>query len=537
MVSNDFYEVFACKDAAELRSDVHTLFGAYEDGFVTSERYDVTKEAILIRAGEIGTVDELTELFSIFESGLKCHRLREEYYPDFIAVSSSGEARVNCAALAEHIKSRNVFIAEVNRGGETVNRYIYRHGVYELMGPQTLLMMIQNKISAINPSLVRMRDVTEVYNNICGDMEQIQSSEINDRQNIINFRNGLLFLDTMELVHRSSLYFTTVQLPCDWEPENTDCPVFTSFLNDLTSGNDKLKELILQYMGACLSNIPGSSFKKALFLTGDGNTGKSQLLNLMRRLLGEKNCALGIGLNTLENDRFATSQLYGKRLCGDAALSFISVKELANFKKLTGGDCIYAQEKGKPQFSFVYKGFLWFSMNKLPAFSGDRGKWVYDRMLIVPCLNVIPPEKQDPLICDKMFAERGAIVNLCIAALNRAVADGCRFTECQYDTLAKTKYQIDNSPALSFYFECCTERQTGETPHDQFTCSFIYEYFKKWCEDNCVKPVSKRAFREEISEAYHCDPDGMIIKTNSSYYFRFTLNEEYRMNFYGSFVN
>ena len=31
MVSNDFYEVFACKDAAELRSDVHTLFEAYED--------------------------------------------------------------------------------------------------------------------------------------------------------------------------------------------------------------------------------------------------------------------------------------------------------------------------------------------------------------------------------------------------------------------------------------------------------------------------------------------------------------------------
>ena len=34
--------------------------------------------------------------------------------------------------------------------------------------------------------------------------------------------------------------------------------------------------------------------------------------------------------------------------------------------------------------------FLWFCTNEMPNFGGDKGKWVYDRMIIVKCNNVIP---------------------------------------------------------------------------------------------------------------------------------------------------
>ena len=76
--------------------------------------------------------------------------------------------------------------------------------------------------------------------------------------------------------------------------------------------------------------------KKALFLVGDGDTGKSQLKSLVERLLGKGNF-IGIDLKEIEA-RFGTGAIYGTRLAGSSDMSFLSVDELKTFKKITGGD-------------------------------------------------------------------------------------------------------------------------------------------------------------------------------------------------------
>lgn len=63
-------------------------------------------------------------------------------------------------------------------------------------------------------------------------------------------------------------------------------------------------------------------------------------------------------------------------------------------------------QKGQQAFEFTFNGLLWFCMNRLPKFGGDDGKWVYDRIMVVDCPNVIPKEQQDKQLLEKMFAER-----------------------------------------------------------------------------------------------------------------------------------
>ena len=70
--------------------------------------------------------------------------------------------------------------------------------------------------------------------------------------------------------------------------------------------------------------------KKALFLVGQGDTGKSQLKSLVERLLGRGN------LKEIES-RFGTGAVYGTRLAGSSDMSLLSVDELKTFKKMTGG--------------------------------------------------------------------------------------------------------------------------------------------------------------------------------------------------------
>ena len=111
-------------------------------------------------------------------------------------------------------------------------------------------------------------------------------------------------------------------------------------------------------MGVCLSNVKGWRMKKSPFFYGAGDTGKSQLKSLVERILGKGNF-VSIDLKEMEA-RFGTGVIYGMRLAGSSDMSFLSIDELKTFKKVTGGDSIFAEFKFQQGFEFTYTGMLWF---------------------------------------------------------------------------------------------------------------------------------------------------------------------------------
>ena len=135
-------------------------------------------------------------------------------------------------------------------------------------------------------------------------------------------------------------------------------------------------------------------------------------------------------------------------------MSFLSVEELKTFKKMTGGDSLFAELKGQQAFEFTYNGLLWFCMNQLPKFGGNDGKWVYDRIMVVECKNVIPKEETDKELLDKMYAERDGIVYKAVRALQTVIANGYRFSEPVSVTEAREKYQTENNTVIRFFEHC-----------------------------------------------------------------------------------
>ena len=107
-----------------------------------------------------------------------------------------------------------------------------------------------------------------------------------------------------------------------------------------------VKQLLMEFIGVCISNVKGWRMKKALFLVGQGDTGKSQLKSLVERLLGRGNF-VGIDLKEIESR-------FGTRLAGSSDMSFLSVDELKTFKKMTGGDSLFAEFKGQQAFEFIF---------------------------------------------------------------------------------------------------------------------------------------------------------------------------------------
>ena len=448
--------------------------------------------------------------------------------------------QVSCPLLGEYIRKHCHYIMVRDKNAKQPRLFWYQDGVYRSISDDELQGYIKQHITSFEPTLLKMRDVREVAQDIKTDLRFHEDDELNKNENIINFQNGLLYLDDMKLRPHTPDIFSTIQIPSNYNPDNKSCPAFLSFLAEFT-GNDQEKiEFLLQYMGVIISNIFGYRFKKGLFMYGKGDTGKTVLKNLTEMLLGRDNCSTS-DLSELE-ERFGTSKLYLKRLFGSGDMSYVSVQELKIFKNATGGDTLCAEFKGRDGFDFRYKGLFWFCMNKLPNFGGDRGPWVYERIIPFECNNVIPKEKQDKRLVDKLFEEREAIIAYLIEALQSVIKNGYTFTiptECIENNI---KYKDENSPVRKFFKECCVMRGTGGIKNDNCTTGKIYQAFQSWYADNISRgnPPSSPNFKKELAEIMGVsDVSEIEKKTNTGRFYNFTLNLETKRiyHFYDSAGN
>ena len=448
------------------------------------------------------------------------HKSKMEH-PYFIKFNEqTGEPYVSVPLLAKYVREHLCYVLVRDNGKQGLMKYVYENGCYRLYADNMLMGIIKKYIADYDEELVKMRMVSETLQHITTDLNYVSQDELNADEGLINFSNGLLRIsaDNATLVPHTPEILSTIQIPCNWIGVETPTPVFDRYMHTLTAGDKAIEQLLLEFIGVCISNIKGWRMKKALFLVGDGDTGKSQLKSLVERLLGKGNF-IGIDLKEIEA-RFGTGAIYGTRLAGSSDMSFLSVDELKTFKKITGGDSLYAEFKGQQAFEFTYNGLLWFCMNRLPKFGGDDGKWVYDRIMVVRCPNVIPNDKQDKTLIDKMYAERDGIVYKAVNALQTVIANGYRFSEPDSVNLAREKYMSENNTVVSFYEECMCERVGGKF-NDSATTSRIYDVYRAWCYDN-NNGFAKTAkeFRETLASHLGCTFKEITVHTKKGTYYK-----------------
>ena len=447
--------------------------------------------------------------------------------PPYIYYDTNAECfRVSCPMLARHIRENLNYIFVRDSAKGDVLRYVYESGCYRLYADDMLKGIIKGYITSFDERILRMAIVSEVLQQISTDLMFKSNDELNADEDIINFQNCILRVSDMAILPHSADILTTIQIPCYWTGSPSATPVFDCFMAALTGGDKKIENLLLEFMGVCLSNVKGWRMKKALFMVGPGDTGKSQLKSLTERLLGRGNF-IGIDLKEIEA-RFGTGNIYNKRLAGSSDMSFLTVDELKTFKKCTGGDSLFAEFKGHNGFEFTYNGLLWFCMNRLPKFGGDDGHWVYNRIMQVECSNVIPLAKQDKQLLDKLYAERIGIVHKAVTALRQVIQNGYVFSEPESVAAARKTYMEENNTVIAFFKECMAERPNLKIK-DNCTTGKVYEVYKAWCADN-NHGYAKTAkdFRAELVTYLGVSFSEMSVRRGKggTFYRRYTLTDE-----------
>ncbi len=414
--------------------------------------------------------------------------------------------RVDAQKLYMHIKENYTLIFT------PLNNYIYNGGVYMTVSDTDLKAFIKEFI----PVEIRTKKLWEAVFDEFKTTFKIAEDEFNTNENIINFKNGILKVDTNELIPHSMDILSTIQIPCNYihNADLNNAPVFKQYLQDLVGDDELTKQFLLEYMGAILSNVPGYKFKKLLMLVGPGNTGKTQLREFIISLIGEHN-SISVDLKNL-NDTFGTAPLHNKRLAGCGDMSYARVGEINILKELTGGDEIFANVKYKPQFSFKYQGFLWYNCNELPKFGGDNGPHVYERFIIVRCDNVIPLFKRDPYLLEKMLKEKDTIASICIQHFKNALDRGYKFTESDSMKESRRQYVIENNTLLTFVEHYC-HIGVGKTKRSDFNAEYM-----AWCRENKLHAEKSHDIAKILFSHY-----GLRARKSSDYYYNLTIETEY----------
>ena len=144
---------------------------------------------------------------------------------------------------------------------------------------------------------------------------------------LLNVDNGTLELRTCQLRPHDRADLITRHIPTPYKPDAT-CPTFLAFLERIFAGNAELITYMQRMFGYALT---GSIREQAIYIAfGNGSNGKSTLLGIVSKLLGEY-------ATEADTDSFLERQ--GDRIREDVAAlegaRFVSASETADGKRLS----------------------------------------------------------------------------------------------------------------------------------------------------------------------------------------------------------
>ena len=129
-----------------------------------------------------------------------------------------------------------------------------------------------------------------------------------------------------------------------------ESPAFHSFCKRVFSPDrlEQKKKALYEIIGYCISDL--ANVKKAIFLIGPANCGKSVILRFVQRLVGDDNVS-NVSLYNFAH-RFSVIEMYDKTLniSGEVPSGMLSSTAFDIFKAITGGDRVNLERKGQQPF-------------------------------------------------------------------------------------------------------------------------------------------------------------------------------------------
>lgn len=350
----------------------------------------------------------------------------------------------------------------------------------------------------------RMRPRVEAALWAAGDLVATSGRELNQNPDLLNVQNGVIDLETGELLDPDPSYLMTKQSKATYDPD-AESDVWEEFLERIVPEAD-LRDFLQKAFGYTLTGHTWE--QKFYYLHGPPASGKTTLLEAFSHLMG--NYAEAAEAATfMRRDLQATggpsediARLSNSRMVVTHETESGTAWAEGQISKMTGTDKMTARFAYGKTFEFYPKFKLWFSANNIPRVSGGRsGLW--RRIMVVPFEQEIPEKEQDPLLLMKLrssevqqailaWAVRGSI----LWYEDRANGKKMKVPEIVREEVAA--YRRDADPTARFFEEMVDVTHTDD---DRITSADLYSLYTWWTEKEGIKYPKKRiAFGKRVTE-------------------------------------
>lgn len=309
---------------------------------------------------------------------------------------------------------------------------------------------------------------------------------------LLNCLNGTIDLKTGKLrEHRTEDMITKI-IPIEYD-ENAQCPLWESFLNQILGSNKELIESVQRAIGYSLT---GETSEQCIFvLYGTGANGKTTFIKSIMAMLSDY--AVSTPTETLMRklDRGISNDI--ARLDGPRMVAGVETEEGSRFaevliKQITGGDTLTARFLHQEFFDFTPKFKLWVATNHKPLIRGtDHAIW--RRIHLIPFAVIIPKEKQDRNLADRLIAELPGILRWSVEGCLYWKQIGLKMPNEVYQATANYRKEMDVLGA--FISECCIE-----SPGFSAQATSLYQAYTAWAQRSGERTITQTEFGRSLSE-------------------------------------
>ena len=357
-----------------------------------------------------------------------------------------------------------------------------------------------------------MRECSELF------LDETFTKRVDENRNLLACRNGIFDMETCQFRPGKQEDYVSFSTNLDYDAERSyeeyrEWPEIKDFLEKIFP-IERVRDYVIHYLAKCLN---GAGNQKFHILTGVGSNGKSMLICLMERALGDYACKVPISLLTqgrgksssaapevirLKGRRFATMQEPDEAVPLNTGL----MKELTSSEKIIARD-LYAGAKSMIEFELQSK--LNLACNDKPKINtNDSGTW---RRFVV--LNFISrfvqnPEgpnqfKMDMSIERKVKSEEWGKCFLAFLIQS--------YTKYRYEDLIPpaevleytNEYREENNAIVRFINECTRPTVDGEQNIIPVRKPALTDRFKQWWETNRgTRDWSIQGMLKEIEAKY-----------------------------------
>jgi putative DNA primase/helicase len=296
------------------------------------------------------------------------------------------------------------------------------------------------------------------------------------------------------LPHDRAHHLTKVA-PVAYDPE-APCPQWRAFLARVMGDHEELVHYLQRVFGYALT---GETGEQCFFvLHGKGANGKSTLLDILLRLLGDyarptesRTLLTRSNSDGVRNDLAA---LFGLRAVTSSEVPRGAKFDEAMVKQLTGQDKITARFLFQEYFDYVPQFKLFLAVNHKPLIQGaDEGIW--RRVRLIPFEVVIPVQERDRQLPAKLRTELPGIFAWAVEGCRRWQEEGLSAPPAVVN--ATQSYRTESDVFGEFLATCCKRSPSGQ---GHVTVSALYSVYVTWADGGGVEVLKKEAFGRAMSE-------------------------------------